>query len=377
MTLLRYQAIEIVRRLQTEGFQSFWVGGCVRDQLLGKEPDDYDIATAATPDQIETLFPRTIPVGRPFGVMLVVEGRHRFQVATFREESDYHDGRHPQRVTFSTPRTDARRRDFTVNGLFYDPIKERLHDWVGGVADLRAKLLRTIGNPVQRFAEDHLRLLRCARFAAQLDFTVAPETFSAVRAEAAKVATVSPERLRDELMKLFRAPHARQGLELLRESGLLPHVCPEIVATIGCEQSPEYHPEGSVFNHLLRMLHHLPPGASPLLPWAVLLHDIGKPPTSSRDPVTGQIHFYGHEEIGAEIARKTLTRLRFSRKQIDAITLCVRQHMQFKDVMQMRKATLRRLLLRPTFPLELEPTRRLQPPSLPRWPPWRRLLHRR
>jgi poly(A) polymerase len=238
--------------------------------------------------------------------------------------------------------------------LFFDPVSEKLRDWVGGEADLRARIIRTIGSPDERFAEDHLRLLRAVRFAAQLGFEIESGTFAALRANAPKIKAISAERIRDELIKLFCPPHAARGLELLRESGLLEHVLPEIAATVTCEQSPDYHPEGSVFNHLLLMLKHLPAGADPSLPWAALLHDIAKPVTASRNPATSSIHFYEHEKIGAEMAEKILERLRFPRKQIEAIVQAVRGHMQFKDAMQMRKSTLRRLLMRETFPLELE-----------------------
>jgi poly(A) polymerase len=322
--------------------------------LLGQTPQDYDIATAAQPDQIEALFRRTVPVGRQFGVVLVLEGDHSFQVATFRAEADYLDGRRPSRVSFTNAKADALRRDFTVNGLFYDPVRHRLHDWVGGRADLRARRLRTIGDPHERFAEDRLRLLRAVRFAAQLDFTIESATLRAVQDRAATLRSVSAERIREELVKLFKAPHAARGLELLLESGLLEQVLPEIAATVRCDQSPDYHPEGTVFEHLVEMFRHLPADAPPPLPWAVLLHDVAKPATATRDPATGEIHFYGHEKVGADMARAILRRLRFPRRQMEEVVTCVRLHMQFKDVTQMRKATLRRLLLRPTFPLELE-----------------------
>jgi poly(A) polymerase len=347
-------ALAIVRRLQGAGFLAFWVGGCVRDFLLGREPGDYDIATSALPEKIEELFSRTIPVGRKFGVMVVVEGGRQFQVATFRAEADYQDGRHPERVAFGDAEADARRRDFTVNGLFYDPVRKELDDWVGGEADLRARIIRTIGVPGERFAEDHLRLLRAVRFAAQLDFSIEAGTFAALKANAAEIKTISAERVREELVKLFRPPHAPRGLDLLRESGLLEQVLPEIAATLVCEQSPDFHPEGTVFNHLRLMLQHLPRDADPSLPWAVLLHDVAKPVTASADPETGSMHFYGHEKIGAEMAGEILERLRFPRKQIDEVIKAVLFHMQFKDALQMRKSTLRRLLMRPTFPLELE-----------------------
>jgi poly(A) polymerase len=350
----RSTALDIVRRLQQAGFPAFWVGGCVRDFLLGREPVDYDIVTAALPEQVERLFKRTIAVGRKFGVMVVLEGSREFQVATFRAEADYQDGRHPELVAFGDAQADARRRDFTVNGLFYDPVRQESHDWVGGEADLRARIIRTIGAPVERFAEDHLRLLRAVRFAAQLDFSIEAGTFAALKANAAKIKAISAERVREELVKLFRPPHAARGLDLLRESGLLEQVLPEIAATVACEQSPDFHPEGTVFNHLQLMLQNLPPEADPSLPWAVLLHDVAKPVTASTDPETGSRHFYGHEKLGADMAAEILERLRFPRKQIDEIVQAVRCHMQFKDTLEMRKSTLRRLLMRPTFALELE-----------------------
>jgi poly(A) polymerase len=359
-------AADIVRRLHRAGFSAFWVGGCVRDFLLGREPGDYDIATSARPEQIEKLFKRTVAVGRKFGVMVVVENGRPFQVATFRAEADYRDGRHPEQITFGDAEADAQRRDFTVNGLFYDPVAEKLHDWVGGEKDLRAKIIRTIGSPGERFAEDHLRLLRAVRFAAQLGFEIEPQTFAAIKRLAPKIELISAERIRDELIKLFSPPHAARGLVLLRDSGLLPGVLPELVATMACEQSPDFHPEGTVFEHIRLMLEKMatdPPSprsgfgaasAHPSLPWMVILHDIAKPATAERDPATGKIHFYGHEKAGAALAGRILQRLRFPKKQTDEIVACVRQHMQFKDVKQMRKATLRRLLLRETFPLELE-----------------------
>jgi len=408
---LKAQATKIVQQLQAAGFAAFWVGGCVRDFLIGREPDDFDIATDARPEQVEKLFRKTIAVGRKFGVMVVVEDKQQFQVATFRAEADYQDGRRPEKVVFASAEADALRRDFTVNGLFYDPLTEKIHDWVGGEKDLRAEIIRTIGAPDERFAEDHLRLLRAVRFAAQLDFEIEPQTFAAIKSLAHKIKLISAERVRDELLKLFSPPlsettaltpalspgerenaadanvnpklsnfaqrgkgelpllgeragvradnitnysQAARGLVLLRDSGLLEQILPELAATISCEQSPDYHPEGSVFEHVKLMLGKLPPGADESLSWTVLLHDIAKPVTAERDVKTGAIHFYGHEKVGAEMARAILKRLRFPKKQIDEIAACVLHHMQFKDVKQMRKATLRRLLLRETFPLELE-----------------------
>lgn len=352
--LLRTTAAGIVSRLQMAGFQAFWVGGCVRDYLLGRPPGDYDIVTSALPAQVEHVFRHTIPVGRKFGVILVVKDGHEFQVATFRAEAGYEDGRHPRRVAFGDARADAQRRDFTINGLFYDPARGRLLDWVGGQADLHARLIRTIGRPHERFSEDHLRLLRAVRLAAQLDFAIEAGTFSALQQNAARIHGISAERIREELVKAFRPPHAGRALELLRQSGLLAHVLPEIAATVACAQSPDFHPEGSVYEHLRLMLAQLPPDAAPSLPWAVLFHDVAKPLTASRDPATGSTHFYGHERLGAEMTCQIMDRLRFPRRQIEEVAQAVRLHMQFKDAPAMRKSTLRRLLLRPTFPLELE-----------------------
>jgi poly(A) polymerase len=347
-------ARDLAARLQQAGFAAFWVGGCVRDRLLGREPQDYDIATDARPEQVEALFPHTVPVGRQFGVVIVVDQGRQFQVATFRAEADYQDGRRPGHVEFANAQADAARRDFTVNGLFLDPLTGALHDWVGGAADLRARVIRTIGVPAERFGEDHLRLLRAIRFAAQLDFTIEAETFAAIQELAPKIALISAERIREELLKLFRPPHAARGLDLLRDSGLLEPVLPELSATLTCEQSPDHHPEGSVYNHIRLMLAKLPAHAPDELVWSVLLHDIAKPVTAEHDPATGKIHFYGHEKVGAEMAETILTRLKFPRKETDIIVHCVLMHMQFKDVQKMRAATLRRMLMREHFPLELE-----------------------
>jgi poly(A) polymerase len=347
-------ATELVRCLQTAGFPAFWVGGCVRDLLLGRVPADYDIATGARPEQVERLFSRTIPVGRKFGVISVIEGGRQFQVATFRAEAEYQDGRHPRQVRFGDAEADAQRRDFTVNGLFYDPVPGTLHDWVGGQADLRARLIRSIGAPAERFAEDHLRLLRAVRLAAQLDFAIEDGTRTAILKSAKNILAISAERVRDELLKLFSPPHAARGLDLLRETGLLAHLLPELAATVDCEQSLDFHPEGSVYNHVRSMLAQLPGDAVPSLTWAVLLHDVAKPATAVRDPQTGVIHFYGHERLGATMAAGILERLRFPRKRVEEVVQAVRAHMQFKDARQMRKSTLRRFLMRPTFPLELE-----------------------
>ena len=345
--------LDLLRRLQEAGHEAYLVGGCVRDELRGMAPQDYDMATSARPEEVEALFPQTHAVGKSFGVILVVEHGHTFEVATFRAESDYTDGRRPNTVTFSDAQTDASRRDFTVNGLFMDPLSDTVHDWVGGQEDLEKRRLRTIGHPTERFNEDHLRLLRAVRLAAQLDFEIDPATFAAVRDMADHITRVSAERVRDELLKLFRPPYAARGLDLLHESGLLVQVLPELLPTVTCEQSPDYHPEGTVYDHIRLMLSKLPAEASVELPWTALLHDIAKPVTQS-ECEEGRIHFYGHEKIGADMAQQILQRLRFPNVEIEAIVQTVRYHMQFKDAPKMRKATLRRMLMRPTFELELE-----------------------
>ncbi len=349
----RESAIDILRTLHAAGHEAWLVGGCVRDELRGVAPQDYDIATDATPTQVEALFPKTIGVGKSFGVMLVLAGGRQFEVATFRAESGYSDGRRPDEVTFGDAKADALRRDFTINGLFLNPITNELRDWVSGEADLKARRLRTIGDPAERFGEDHLRLLRAVRFAAQLDFEIEPATFAAVQTHAEQINKVSAERIRDELLKLFRPPHAAHGLDLLRDSGLLAHVLPEMMLTIGCEQSPEYHPEGDVYQHIRLMLDKMEADAPEELPWTILLHDIAKPATASVGE-DGRIHNYGHDKLGAEMAQTILTRLKFPRKQIDAIVFTVLKHMNLAAAPKMRKAKLRRLLLRPTFALELE-----------------------
>ena len=348
---LKAGALGLARCLAKAGFQAFWVGGCVRDARLGQAPTDYDIATDATPDEIEHLFRKTIPVGKQFGVIMVLEAGHEYQVATFRAEGDYADGRRPGSVRFTDAREDTLRRDFTINGLFYDPLADELHDWVGGQADLEARRIRTIGDPAERFGEDRLRLLRAVRFAVQLGFEIEPATFAVVQQHAAAIREVSAERIRDELLKLFRPLHAARGLDLLHESRLLPEVLPELAATIGCEQPPEYHPEGDVFTHIRLMLSHLPADAGTTLIWSVLMHDIAKPATLSRDG--GRIRFLGHEKVGATMALEIMNRLRFPKAESAAVKTCVRHHMQLKDAQQMRPATLRKLFLRPTFPVEL------------------------
>ncbi len=349
---MKQTAIDIVKRLVAAGHVAYFNGGCVRDMVRGVEPQDIDIATSATPEQVQALFTKTVPVGAAFGVVLVLEGEYQFEVATFRSDEAYVDGRRPTSVRYGSPEQDARRRDFTINGLFYDPIADQIIDFVGGRADIERKLVRTIGEPRARFTEDKLRLLRCVRFAANLGYEIEPATFDAVKEMAAEINVVSAERIRDELVKLLTRPNAGRGLELLDASGLLPEILPEIAAMKGVEQPAEFHPEGDVFKHTKLMLDTLPANPSIVLAFAVLLHDVGKPPTFVRAP--DRIRFNEHDRIGAEMAETILRRLRFSNDEIEKIALCVREHMKFQFVKEMRQAKLKRLMARETFPDELE-----------------------
>ncbi|MGC8743676.1 MAG: CCA tRNA nucleotidyltransferase [Verrucomicrobiia bacterium] len=348
------KALEIVKRLKKAGFIAYWVGGCVRDMLLGKQPYDYDIATNATPGVVEQMFEKTVAVGKQFGVILVVIGDDTFQVATFRSESDYRDGRHPERITFGDPVSDAKRRDFTINGLFYDPIKNDVIDYVNGREDLERRLVRAIGSADERFNEDYLRMLRAIRFAAQLGFDIEESTFAAVKKNAEKIRLISAERIRDELVKLFLPPHAARGLELLRESGLLRAVLPEVADMIGVEQSPDYHPEGCVYTHTLKTLENLPQDADETLVWAALLHDVGKPRVAKQNKNDERRTFYDHDRVGADMAKEILERLKFPSDKIEAIVACIRHHMQLKDAPKMNKSTLRKMLARPTIGIEIE-----------------------
>ena len=350
---LEATARSLVCRLRDAGHNALYAGGSVRDMLLGHEPHDYDIATDARPEQVQALFPRTYAVGAHFGVIVVHENDHDFQIATFRSDGAYVDGRRPTEVTYSNPQTDAERRDFTINGLFFDPIGGEVIDYVAGRTDLTARLLRAIGDPVARFREDKLRLLRAVRFAAVLGFEIEPRTWAAVLEHSRDINDVSAERIRDELVKIFLSPARVRGFDLLVESGLMQHILPEILILRGCEQPPQFHPEGDVFVHTRAMLALLPERVSVSLVFSVLLHDIGKPATYCVDP-TGRIRFNGHDKIGATMAEEILTRLRFSRAEIDATVSAVANHMVFKDVKEMRVAKLKRFMARDGFDDELE-----------------------
>jgi poly(A) polymerase len=346
-------ARSIVERLRGAGFQALYAGGCVRDRLLGREPHDYDVATDARPEQVVALFPRTVPVGVQFGVILVLEQGEEIQVATFRGDGTYIDGRHPESVVYTDAEGDACRRDFTVNGLFYDPTDGRVLDFVGGRDDLQTRLLKAIGDPSRRFEEDKLRMLRAVRFATTLGFTVDPVTWEAIKRHAPEIHAVSAERIREELVKILLSPNRLQGFDLLDESGLLKEILPEMEDLKGCEQPPEFHPEGDVFVHTRLMLSMLGPEASLPLVLSVLFHDLGKPATRAVDE-TGRIRFNGHEGVSAGISLRILQRLRFSNDVIDDVIPSVRLHMSFKDVPNMRVATLKRMMARPTFDDELE-----------------------
>lgn len=350
--MMRATAVRLVQQLRDAGYLAYFAGGCVRDLVRGVEPHDYDIATAAPPAEIQRIFPRTVPVGAQFGVVLVLEDGYSFEVATFRSDESYADGRRPTAVRYATSEADAQRRDFTINGLFYDPLREEVIDYVGGRADIAAQVVRCIGEPAQRFTEDKLRLLRAVRFAANLGYTIESATWSAMVAMADQVSVVSAERVRDELIKTFRRPGAGRGLELLEASGLLRVVLPEVAALRGVEQPPQFHPEGDVFTHVRLMLDALPPNPDVTLVFAVLLHDIGKPATFQRGP--DRIRFNEHDKVGAEMTARVLRRLRFSNEQIEQITVLVRDHMRFQHAQEMRLAKLKRWVARPTFPLELE-----------------------
>jgi len=371
MPSAKSKATEIVRTLRQKGYQAYLVGGCVRDLLLGREPADYDVATDATPDEVMRIFPRTWAVGAQFGVVLVpVESERQVlraqetraqddkvpgvvEVATFRSDGLYTDGRHPDQVTYTRdPREDVQRRDFTINGLLLDPLENEVLDYVGGRADLSAGVIRTIGQPERRFAEDKLRMLRAVRFAARFGYQIAPATFEAVRNLRSQIHQVSRERVRDEIVKMLTEGHARRAFELLEQTGLLKEVLPEVDRMHGVEQPPEFHPEGDVWVHTLLLLEGLPEKASPTLAMGGLLHDVGKPSTFRVAP--DRIRFDGHVEVGVTMAEEICHRLRFSKHDTEQIARLVANHMRFADVKEMKSATLKRFFRLPHFDEHLE-----------------------
>ena len=353
---MRDFARSIVEKLRGHGFQAYFVGGCVRDLLLGREPKDYDVATDATPRQVMDILPETYAVGAQFGVVLVPAPQADFddvprdasaksravEVATFRSDIGYSDGRHPDEVRFSkTPQEDVARRDFTINGMLLDPVNGEVLDFVGGREDLRAGIIRTIGDPAQRFAEDKLRMLRAARFAARFEYAIEPDTFAAIQQLAEQIRVVSRERVRDELTRMLTEGHARRAFQLLDQSGLLTQVLPEISAMKGVEQPAEFHPEGDVFVHTLLLLDHLPHPCPMTLAWGALLHDVGKPPTFQ---VAERIRFDGHVDVGVKMAEAICVRFRFSKEETAQILALVDNHMRFADAMRMNQSTLKKFM---------------------------------
>ena len=349
-------ANRICRVLRENGHQAYLVGGCVRDIVLGRAPADYDVATDAMPDEVQGLFPRSLTVGAQFGVVVVTDDSTQVEVATFRSDIGYSDGRHPDQVEFSrTPQDDVQRRDFTINALLLDPATNEVLDFVGGRDDLRAGIIRAIGRPEERFREDKLRMIRAVRFGARFHYAIESATFSAIAKLAAQINEVSAERLRDELTKLLTEGAARRAFELLDESNLLPQLLPEVARMKGVEQPPQFHPEGDVWVHTLLMLEQLKPGSSPTLAWGVLLHDVGKPPTFK--PPSGpdsRIRFDEHVEVGTQIAIEICRRLRFSNNDTDQIAALVANHLRFKDVPQMKPSTLKRFVRLNRFEEHLE-----------------------
>jgi poly(A) polymerase len=361
--MLKDFATSIVQTLRQRGFQAYLVGGCVRDLLLGRESKDYDVATNATPQQVMGIFPETYAVGAQFGVVLVpapdrdaasadsarVSSKsHAVEVATFRSDIGYSDGRHPDEVRFSLdPREDVARRDFTINGMLLDPLSGDVLDFVGGRKDLEAGVIRTIGDPEQRFGEDKLRMLRAVRFAARFEYTIEPATFSAMQELAPQIQVVSRERVRDELSRMLTEGQARRAFLLLDESGLLKPVLPEISAMKGVAQPPEFHPEGDVFVHTLLLLENLPRPCPLTLAWGALLHDVGKPPTFRVAP--DRIRFDGHAEVGVKMAEEICRRLRFSNDETEQILALVDNHMRFGHATRMKESTLKKFLRMPAF----------------------------
>jgi len=361
-------AISVIQTLRDRGHQAFLCGGCVRDLLLGREPADYDVTSDATPEQVMRIFPETYAVGAQFGVVLVPVPKDAIakpaevppsgksgviEVATFRSDVSYSDGRHPDAVRFSKdPREDVQRRDFTINGLLMDPVSGEVLDYVGGRKDLETHVIRTIGEPHQRFTEDKLRMLRAVRFSARFGYELDPATLTAIREMAGQVSRVSHERIREELTKMLTEGHARDAFLLLDESGLLIEVLPEISAMKGVEQPPQYHPEGDVFVHTLLLLENLPRPCHLTLAWGALLHDVGKPPTFRVAP--DRIRFDGHVEVGVKMAEALCRRLRFSNDDTEQILALIQNHMRFGQIMQMKESTLKKFLRMPNFEEHLD-----------------------
>jgi poly(A) polymerase len=352
----RELAQSVCATLRSRGYQALLAGGCVRDELMQRAPIDFDVATDALPDQVIAIFPDSLAVGAKFGVVQAWHGGFKVEVATFRADGDYSDGRRPDEVIYAkSPEQDVKRRDFTINGLLMEPESGHVLDFVGGQADLKAGLIRAIGDPDTRFSEDKLRLMRAVRFAARFGFAIEPATMAAIKRHAGEISVVSAERLRDELTKILTEGAARRGFELLDETGLLPFVMPEIAAMKGVQQPPQYHPEGDVWTHTLLMIEQLPAGIPATLAWGVLLHDVGKPPTFRPISETGdRIRFDGHAGVGERMGEEICRRFRFSNEDTEQIVALIANHMRFKDVDRMRTATLKRFVRMPRFNEHME-----------------------
>jgi poly(A) polymerase len=348
---VRKNATRIVQTLVNAGHTALFAGGCVRDMLMGRQPEDYDIATSASPEAVMGLFERTISVGARFGVVVVVMDGVNFEVATFRSEADYADGRHPGQVSFTDARGDVQRRDFTINGMLYDPLAERVLDYVDGQEDIRRKLIRCIGDPVQRFSEDHLRMLRAIRFAARFGYSIEPATAEAIRQLAERIGSVSAERIGQELCKMITGPSPRAAVEWMNRTGLLERILPEVAAMRGVEQPEQFHPEGDVYAHTLRMLELMdaeredyPPTCEFAL--GVMLHDVGKPSTFER---ADRVRFNLHAQVGRGLAAGICRRLCLSNDQTQRVCELVDEHMRVGDAPRMRDGRLRQLMLRDSF----------------------------
>jgi poly(A) polymerase len=342
------KAHEILRKLRENGFIAYFAGGCVRDRMLGVEPKDYDVATDARPEVVQKLFDHTVAVGARFGSIAVIVDGDQFEVTTFRADAPYVDGRHPSAVRFGTIEEDAIRRDFTIGGMFYDPDNDRLIDLVGGMRDLRAGVVRAIGNPYDRFDEDLLRVLRGARFAARLGFSIDPATWAAMKRAAPSITTIAAERIGDEMVRLMTEGGAARGMDLLLESGLWNAIVPEVVELIGCAQPENFHPEGDVYVHTRLAVSMLEAGCSETVAFGILLHDIAKPRCRAEQP-DGRVTFYGHTDQGAEMAAAILERLRRSRAVQERVAYLVRNHLRLCMAPRMRTATLKRMLAEDGF----------------------------
>jgi len=347
---LRKNAEGIVRTLTEKGYKAYFAGGCVRDMIMGIEPKDYDITTNAKPEEIKRLFKRTILVGAKFGVIVVVKDGINYEVATFRSEIGYKDGRHPDKVIFTDEKEDVKRRDFTINGLLFDPLKNRIIDYVGGKDDINNKIIRTIGNPFERFNEDKLRMMRAVRLAVGFGFDIEENTFNAVKCEGFEISEISKERIRDELVKILTEGAAGRGIKLLDKAGMLKVILPEIADMKGVEQPKDFHPEGDVFTHTVLML-DLMENPSVELAMGALLHDVGKPKTFE---VKDRIRFNEHTNVGIKLANDICKRLRFTNKEIEHILNLIKNHLKFKDVINMKKSTLKRFLSMDKFEEHLE-----------------------